>query len=263
SFQSGFTTIAFDYQNYYVPLREPNPFMRALTLTIRLQLGNSSANIGTAVDPFGRITYSASGSTYLYLGDYGAGVQPITIRLERYVIRGFVRDERGTPIDGAAVNVGGELAMTNSRGEFFVRTKGHRALPLRVSFDDFIAVGSYDLVRSPETVVPAEEDRAEPVEIVLRPVTLARQQNPSRSYGVRPQGTPRASEETRPRVPLPARAVAAQGIALAGQCEGARAALRDIYRIAAEIASPRRCCRGPKGWSIIERPLPLKPIIRY
>src|SRR6185436_11844036 len=98
-YQSGFTTIALDYQNYYVPLREPNPFMRALTLTVRLQLGNSSANIGTAIDPFGRVTYSASGSTYLYVGEMATGIQPITIRFERYVIRGIVEDVNGAPVD--------------------------------------------------------------------------------------------------------------------------------------------------------------------
>jgi hypothetical protein len=77
---------------------------------------------------------------------------------------------------------------------------------------------------------------------------------------VRPEGTARGAgaEALPPSVPIPARALAVQSTALAGQCEGARAALRDIYRIGAEIAAPRRCCRGAKGWSIIERPLPIR-----
>ena len=41
----------------------------------------------------------------------------------RYVVRGVVRDEAGGPVEGAAMEIGGEVAFSNSRGEFFVRTR--------------------------------------------------------------------------------------------------------------------------------------------
>ena len=61
----------------------------------------------------------ASGSTFLYMGAFG-GVQPQRVgeSLGRYVVRGVVHDENGGPVEGAAVDLGGEMAFTNSQGEF-------------------------------------------------------------------------------------------------------------------------------------------------
>ncbi|HKO14666.1 MAG TPA: hypothetical protein VJU87_00405 [Gemmatimonadaceae bacterium] len=270
-YQHGFTTIALDYQNFYVPLRQPDPFMRALTLTIRLQLGNSSASIGTAVDPFGHVTYSASGSTYLYVGEMAPGVQPITIRFERYVIRGYVQDENGHPVDGAALDVGGELALTNSRGEFFVRTKTRRSVPLRVSFDDFLAIGSYELLSAPATVTPEDEEHATAVRILLRSAPPAPTAAPPRPRG--PTGMPRDTSSTNgiarssagpsatrggrpPRGASPA-VTTSQWASLTGaQCQDRVGVLGNVLTIAAR-SMPAAPAAGT--WRIIERPLPIRP----
>jgi hypothetical protein len=271
SFQNGFTTIAFDYQNYYVPLRQPNPFMRALNLTIRLQVGNTSASVGSALDPFGRVTYSASGSTYLYVGESTPGMLPIPVRFDRYVIRGEVVDEAGAPIDGAAIGLGGELALTNSRGEFFVRAKNTHAVPMRVAFDDFLAVGEYEVVKAPASITPDVEERAVPVQIVLRRVVAGRM---SRAKGKllglqqgvgRPTITssaPATGVALPPAVPLPARPMKAQRAIIATQCAGTQALLRDILEGAAEVMSPA-CCRGKQSWHIIKQPLPIPELKRF
>jgi hypothetical protein len=262
TFQHGFTVISVDYQNYYVPLRQPNPFMRALNLTMRLQIGSSSASIGSSIDPFGRVTYSASGSTYLYLGEPTPGVQPIPIRFQRYVIRGIVVDETGNPIDGAAVDLGGELAMTNSRGEFFLRTKNARATPLKLSFDEFIAVGQFELVSAPSTVMPAEEERASVVRIVLRPVALAQSREKAKLLGIQPQGAPRSGPANAPTrspsasvVPLPNNAPQLYGAA--ARRDGAQLVLREVWRAALDVVQPP-CCRRGDAWRFIQRPLPWK-----
>lgn len=283
SFQSGFTVVAFDYQNYYVPLRQPNPFMRALNLTIRLQIGNSSASIGSSLDPFGRVTYSASGSTYLYVGEVPSGLQPIAVRFERYVIRGMVVDERGNPIGGAAIDLGGELAMTNSRGEFFLRVKNKRAVPVKLAFDDFLAVGDFEVVSAPTTVMPEEEERAGSVRIVVRPLAAAMSRERAKILGIRPQGAPRggpvkpgggaladagtpraappraapavSSPRVTSEVPLPARSLVLQGAA--ARCDGVQSMLSEVYRAAVEVAHPR-CCRRGDAWRFIQRPLPWK-----
>jgi hypothetical protein len=262
TFQHGFTVISVDYQNYYVPLRQPNPFMRALNLTIRLQVGSSSASIGSSIDPFGRVTYSASGSTYLYLGEPAPGIQPIPIRFQRYVIRGIVVDDAGNPIDGAAVDLGGELAMTNSRGEFFLRTKNARATPLKLSFDEFIAVGQFELVSAPSTVMPAEEERASVVRIVVRPVAMAQSGERAKLLGIQPQGAPRGGSANAPMrspsasaVPLPSTDVPLHGAA--GRREGTQLVLREVWRAALEVAQPP-CCRRGDAWRFIQRPLPWK-----
>ena len=275
-YQSGFTTIALDYQNYYVPLRQPDPFMRALTLTVRLQLGNSSASIGTAIDPFGHVTYSASGSTYLYVGELAPGVQPITIRFERYVVRGFVQDEAGHPIDGAAIDVGGELALTNSRGEFFVRTKTRRIVPIRVSFDDFLAIGSYELLSAPASATPADEDHASPVQIILRgappppPSGTLRRDGRNPRTGTRPEsgriGSGAHSDSSAAparRAPRAMSAAARSDAALLGslggaQCRSAAGVLADVLAIALREASLAPA--APPRWHITERPI---PIVKY
>lgn len=265
-YQKGFTTIALDYQNYYVPLREPNPFMRALTLTIRLAIGNATADIGTVVDPFGRVTYTAAGSTYLYLGDMASGIQPISLDLNGNVIRGTVKDENGAPVDGAALDFGGVLTTTDSRGEFFVRTKSRRAMPLRVAFDDFLAVGNYELVSAPPTVTPVDESHAEPVRIVLRNVIAPQAQSPSIPPGaVRPQtassswsrGT--GAGDAAGAVPLPSAAMLTMSVA-GSQCLGTSTMLRQLYLDAADVAASEHGDIPQKdGWRVILRPLPIKP----
>ena len=276
SFQNGFTTISFDYQNYYVPLRQPNPFMRALHLTVRLQLGNTSANVGTALDPFGRVTYSAAGSTYLYLGESSPGILPIPVRFERYVIRGHVADEAGRPVEGAAIDLGGELTMTNSRGEFFVRMRSKREVPIRVAFDDFLAVGDYEVVSAPAAAMPAVEDEAVPLQLVLRRVPAGRtSKEKSKLLGLQ-QGTPEprvtppapaapvppaAPNNPPSRVPLPSGAASAASSASAARCLGAQGMLREMLDGAAEVMSAA-CCRGKPGWHIIKQPLPIRGLNR-
>jgi hypothetical protein len=168
----GFTNIALSYQTLYVPTRRPDPFVRALTLELRMQLGGYSTSLSTTVDPSGNVSYNASGGTYLYLGQpaLGLGGQPFVIRIQRYIVRGFVVDESGAAIEGAAIDVGGDVVLTNSRGEFFVRVSRRQARTIRVALDEFLAAGQFEIVEAPQTVQASDEDSATPVRIVLRRV---------------------------------------------------------------------------------------------
>ena len=113
---------AADYQIVHQPFKPFNPFRSALNLTARLQLGKYSTSVGTYVQPDGSVDYSASGRTFLYMGSFG-GMQPQQLggRMARYVVRGTVRDESGNPVEGAAIEIGGEVVFTNSTGQFFHR----------------------------------------------------------------------------------------------------------------------------------------------
>jgi hypothetical protein len=170
----GFTNVALSYQTLYVPTRHPNPFVRALTLELRLQLGNYSTSLSTTVDPSGNVSYNAAGGTYLYLGQpaLGLGGAPFVIRIQRYIIRGLVVDDAGSPVEGAAIDVGGSVVLTNSRGAFFVRVGRRSTQPLRVLLDDFLAAGPFEIVSTPVSVEAAEEEVAVPVRIVLRRVVM-------------------------------------------------------------------------------------------
>lgn len=159
-----------DYQIVHQPFQPFNPFRSALNLTARLQLGSYSTSIGTFVRPDGSVDYAASGSTFLYMGSFG-GVQPQQVgsgRMARYVIRGTVRDESGNPIEGAAVDLGGEVVFTNSTGQFLLRVKRPNRYAVTVLPAEFLLPGQWEVASAPTDVMAAEESRAGQVEIILR-----------------------------------------------------------------------------------------------
>jgi hypothetical protein len=158
-----------DYQIVHQPFQPFNPFRSALNLTARLQLGSYSTSLGTYVRPDGAIDYSASGSTFLYMGSFG-GAQPQQIggRMSQYVIRGKVGDAEGKPVEGAAVNLNGELVFTNSSGEFLLRVKHPSRYTLTVVPAEFLLPGTWEVVSAPAEVTASPESRAVPIEIILR-----------------------------------------------------------------------------------------------
>lgn len=169
SLQTPIGEFAADYQVVHQPLQPFNPFRSALNLTARLQLGRYSTSVGTYVRPDGAVDYSASGSTFLYMGQFGGG-QPHQIggRMARLVIRGTVRDEAGLAVEGAALELNGGVVYTNSAGQFFLRTKHPGEYPLKVLLGEFLLPGQWEVADAPETVTAAEESRAVPAVVTLR-----------------------------------------------------------------------------------------------
>lgn len=160
-----------DYQVVHQPFQPFSPFRSALNLTARLQLGGYATSMGTFIQPDGSVDYAASGSTFLYLGGFG-GVQPTRVGggiSGRYVVRGLVRDESGAGIEGAALDVGGEIAFTNSRGEFFVRVRRPGRVPVEVRTEEFLLPGRWLVVEAPAEATAEPEGRAGGIEVVLRP----------------------------------------------------------------------------------------------
>ncbi|HET6837381.1 MAG TPA: hypothetical protein VFH24_05010 [Gemmatimonadales bacterium] len=160
---------AADYQIVHQPLQPSNPFRSTLNLTARLQLGAYSTSLGTYVRPDGAIDYSASGSTFLYMGTFG-GAQPQQIGggMARYVVRGSVRDDQGNPVEGAAIELNGGVVYTNSSGEFFLRARHPQQYPIKVLLGEFLLPGQWEVLSAPETATAAEERRAIPLTIILR-----------------------------------------------------------------------------------------------
>jgi protocatechuate 3,4-dioxygenase beta subunit len=94
----------------------------------------------------------------------------VEIRFARYLVEGTVVDESGTPVDGAAVDIGGSAVVTDSRGRFFVRMSSRREIPVRVLLQDFLATGQYEVVTAPPTATPRLERQSTPLRIVVRRV---------------------------------------------------------------------------------------------
>ncbi|MGH7630519.1 MAG: carboxypeptidase-like regulatory domain-containing protein [Gemmatimonadales bacterium] len=170
--------IGVDYQIVHQPFAPFDPFRSAISLTARLQLGRYSTSLGTYVQPDGRVDYAASAGTFLYLGEFG--VQPHRIGggggIARYLIRGRVVDEAGAPVEGAAVDLGGEIVFTNSRGEFSLRTRRPARYAVEVRPDEFLLPGAWQVRNAPATVTAAAEERAEVIQIILEKSAGAEEQ---------------------------------------------------------------------------------------
>jgi hypothetical protein len=158
-----------DYQIVHQPFKPLNPFRSALNLTARLQLGSYSTSLGTYVRPDGAVDYAASGSTFLYMGSFaGAQQQQIGGRMSQYVIRGRVRDPEGNPVEGAALDFSGEPVFTNSNGEFLLRVKRPSRYALTVRLAEFLLPGTWEVHSAPTEVTASVEERAQPLDIILR-----------------------------------------------------------------------------------------------
>ncbi len=170
--RTGIAEIGADYQIVHQPFEPLKPFRSTLNLTARLQVGGYSTSIGTYIQPDGSEDNAASGSTFLYMGGFG-GVQPHRIgggTLGRYIVRGTVKDENGAAVEGAALEIGGEITFTNSSGEFFIRARGPKRLPLIVKLDEFLLPGAWRVLEAPTEFQAQPEERAVPEAITLRRV---------------------------------------------------------------------------------------------
>ena len=157
-----------DYQVVHQPFKPFSPFRSALNLTARLQLGKYSTSVGTFVQPDGSVDYSASGSTFLYMGSFG-GMQPQQLggRMSRYVVRGSVRDAQGNPVEGAAIGIGSEVVFTNSAGQFFHRLGRPGRSAVTVLAGEFLLPGQWEVVSAPAEAMAGSEN-APGIEIILR-----------------------------------------------------------------------------------------------
>jgi outer membrane protein OmpA-like peptidoglycan-associated protein len=166
---TGIGEFGVDYQIVHQPFQPFKPFRSALNLTARLQLGSYSTNFGTYMRPDGAMDYSASGSTFLYMGS-STGAQPLQLHtgIARYVARGTVRDESGAPVEGAALDLGGQVVFTNAEGVFFLRDSRPRRLPVTILLTEFLFPGRWELVHGPAAIDARPEGRDAPAEFVLR-----------------------------------------------------------------------------------------------
>lgn len=192
-FNSSRFSIAVTYETVYVPFRAGSaggPFVQAYNVSLRFRpLQQMEFSAQTNVDPNGRLRYttSASNSFYRYAGltPKEKGGPP---RIGKYVVKGRVIDEGGNPVVGAALQVDGLVAFTDSQGRFLVRLTKRGQASLRLLFDNFLTAVPYEMKSAPSHVVAVPEDQAVDVLIILRRVTdparlsgLERSISPSRS----------------------------------------------------------------------------------
>jgi hypothetical protein len=160
-----------DYQNVYLPFRPNRPFEQALALNVALRMaGPLEVTAASNVAPDGHLRYSFGASTYLYRFRGMMTAQPETFSIAKYLVEGFVKDEHGVAVEGAALHVGKEVAYTDSSGHFLVRFSKHGPFLLSVAPNEFITNGMYETVSAPADIRAESEATAGDVELVVRRV---------------------------------------------------------------------------------------------
>ena len=168
-------SVSVDYQTLYMPFLA-NPLVTGIGVSLHLKLwGGFQLNGQTFRSPDGKLRYTASGSTLLTpnfrLANHNEKQAP---KMGDYIVRGHVCDERGSPIEGAAIRIGEQMVFSNEAGEFFLRLPKPEHLALTVVAQEFLTPLHFTVVAAPPTVTAAPEDSATDVVIVLRPIVNGR-----------------------------------------------------------------------------------------
>lgn len=160
-----------DYLNVYLPFRPDRPFEQALSLNVMVRVkGPLQVMAVSNVAPDGHLRYSFGASTYLYRlsGMAGSALPQETFSMAKYVVHGFVKDDLGNPVEGAAVHVGKEVAYSDSTGHFEIRMSKRGPHALAVAPDEFLTNLSYEVVSAPAQVRADVDEAAQEIEIVVR-----------------------------------------------------------------------------------------------
>lgn len=183
-FLSNRVTISADYETLFFPFALPGvpQFRQVMVLGLHFQLPHGmQINYGTDVSTNGQLHYSAYGTSIGFhspRGTLGNGPQYAGAFFSN-VARGRVVDPSGEPVSGAALQIGKQLAFTDSKGSFMIRLKNPGELPLEVDLDDFTAPGIYAVVSAPKTVQVTSEDASQEYKIVVKRVPAEAAQQPA------------------------------------------------------------------------------------
>ena len=129
---SGQTTVSFggnftsnrlmlqaDYQNMYLPFRPDHPFQQALAFNAAVRVvGPMQITAASNVDPTGHLRYTFGMSTYLYRMNGMISGRSETFSIAKFLVEGIVKDDQGTPVEGAALRIGKEVVYSDSTGAF-------------------------------------------------------------------------------------------------------------------------------------------------
>jgi len=124
--------------------------------------------VDSSISPSGQVRYTSYATTYSYRAMSASPGASSSGGFFRYLVSGRVVDPDGNPLEGAAVEIGGELAFTNSQGTFDVRLRKNQTVPFAVALNEFVVPGRYEVVSAPDRVVPALDGAQKDYTIVVR-----------------------------------------------------------------------------------------------
>lgn len=177
-FLSNFASVSAEYQTYYIPERNSQPFEQALILDVQLHVMHGITLHGaTFVAADGSLRYTADTQAVMARqGAFGAenGAAPMEhANLGSMVIRGTVVDTSGHPVAGAALMLDQLLVYTDDEGTFQVRERKQHTHQLKVLGGQFLGGGVYRVVTAPATVESEPESSAPETAVVVEHVEMA------------------------------------------------------------------------------------------
>ena len=142
-----------------------------MRIPVALMWGPLQFTAASNVAPDGHLRYSFGASTFVYRERGMISMQSRnqdTFSMPKFVVQGVVKDDKGNPVEGAALHIGREVAYTDSSGHFSVRFRKHGLFPLQVVPDEFLLAGFFEVAAAPSTVQAETDEAAKDIEIVVR-----------------------------------------------------------------------------------------------
>jgi hypothetical protein len=165
------------YQVLYYPFSAGAAFQKTLTAQVSFHAPHSSTvNASTAALPNGKILYTIGGNSW-FEGPIATGrvaEPPQHEGTGKYEYAGHVSDDKGNPIEGAAILIGKSEVFTDERGDFNLRSKRAKTMPLRVEPKDFTTPVDYEFVSTTSDQIEAVDttlaakQASTPILIVVR-----------------------------------------------------------------------------------------------
>jgi len=169
-FVSNLLTFSANYDTYYVPIDNSQPFQQALLLDVKFKvLGRLYLHGASFIDPTGRMRYTADARTIL-------SREPMPKEqhnpMGRFVLHGCVMDTDGQPVEGAAVLIDEKPVYTDSTGCYYMRENKPRTHQLRVVISEFLVGGNWQVTSMPTTITSTTEEKSleETVVVTVRKV---------------------------------------------------------------------------------------------
>ena len=154
-YHSNRVSLSLDHSVLFFPIGGRG-FQQTTTVQVSLRIHDTAINFQTNVDPMMHVTYTTYASSYLQGPLAGPAMNNRTHSSGgKFLITGTVVDDRGLPVEGAAIQLqGGAIVYSDSQGKFFIRVKHDKPSPLFVLIHEFAAPGRWAVTSCPLEAVP-------------------------------------------------------------------------------------------------------------
>jgi hypothetical protein len=157
SYSNNRISASLGYSIMYFPMLQ-QPFQKVLTVNIGLRFRSAMVSAQTIALPNGKVQWATSGGDYISTplkmpaipGATAADIRSLASSGHggKCVVQVTVKDDRGEPVEGAAVLIGKDTLWSDSQGFASVREK-RAANPVKVDLDQFIGNRNWDVVSAP------------------------------------------------------------------------------------------------------------------